>query len=312
MAPSSVIHPVLLDLASHLTPNFDPVRTRMGKHEALASADPAVMRQKWWAEALGKCAMSRLLDSTSPRDQARLLEQSCGIGSAWMAVMPNQSLRTSIPSEDFILGLKWWLGIPVINNDASAYRCPGCTKEVDVFGDHLLCCARNNFALRHNAVQEAIANILTLSGQPFAKEVQLPDAPDGELRPADILLSAWQEGLPTAVDLTICHGWQVAERHTQSRERWRSFLRRKEAAKHAKYDAPCRAQGWAFVPMAMGTWGGMGPEGMKLMRRIIKRSATWLEGDLRAWRQQELLQSVGLTLMRHVWRLLGGKNYVLS
>jgi hypothetical protein len=208
--------------------------------------------------------------------------------------------------------MKWWLGIPLLQDDSTAHSCPGCTKAVDVFGDHLLCCGRNNFALRHNAVQEAIANVLTLSGQPFAKEVSLPESPDGELSPADILLSAWQEGMPTAVDITICHGWQVSERTSQSRERWRSFLRRKEAAKHTKYDAPCRGQGWAFVPIAMGTWGGMGPEGAKILSRIIKRSATWLEGDLRAWRQQELLQSVGLTLMRHVWRLLAGKNYVLS
>ena len=62
----------------------------------------------------------------------------------------------------------------------------------------------------------------------------------------------------------------------------------------------------------MGTWGGLGPEGARLIHRIIKRAATWLEGDLRVRRQYELTETLGLALMRQIWRLLSGKNYVLQ
>jgi hypothetical protein len=62
--------------------------------------------------------------------------------------------------------------------------------------------------------------------------------------------------------------------------------------------------------MAFGTWGGMGPEGSKLLHRIAKRAAGWLEGDLRARRQEEIRHAVGVTLTRQVLALLERKNYL--
>ena len=112
-------------------------------------------------------------------------------------------------------------------------KCPGCNAAVDVFGDHLLCCKRNNFLDRHTALQEDLVVILTEAGQPFTKEVVIPHCPDGQLRPADILLPGWDNGQDTALDVTLVHGWQVAMQSTSvTRERWRSFLRKKEQLKH--------------------------------------------------------------------------------
>ena len=62
--------------------------------------------------------------------------------------------------------------------------------------------------------------------------------------------------------------------------------------------------------MAMGTWGGMGPEGARTFQRILKRAAFWLEGDLRADRQEELRRAFGLAVARQVWRLLDAKNLI--
>ena len=63
--------------------------------------------------------------------------------------------------------------------------------------------------------------------------------------------------------------------------------------------------------MAFGTWGGLGPEGSRTLHRLVKRAASWQEGELRAVRQQELMETVGLSLMRQIWRLLGKKNHLL-
>ena len=133
--------------------------------------------------------MLRLLDSRSPRDQARLLEQTSDLGTAWMSVIPSAPLRTIINSEDYTLALKWWLGLPLFHGREEERTCPGCGRPCDLFGDRLLYCARNNFSRKHNAVQEVIANLLQASGQGFTTEAKVPDCPDGELRPADILLS---------------------------------------------------------------------------------------------------------------------------
>ena len=119
-------------------------------------------------------------------------------------------------------------------------------------------------------------------------------------------------GTDVAVDLTVSHAWQQLERHTSpsqaTREKWRAFLTRKERAKRDKYHHPCLSAGWAFAPMAFGTWGGMGPQAAKLFHRLLHRAASWLEGPLRGRRQEELKQLVGVALMQHVWRLLDAKN----
>ena len=137
----------------------------------------------------------------------------------------------------------------------------------------------------------------------------IPDCPDGELRPADLLLTAYQSGAPTAVDVTVAHGWQLSEQRTVTRERWRSFLKRKEQMKHAKYDAACKKAGCGFLAIAFGTWGGLGPEGGRVTHRLVKRAAGWQEGVLRGARQHELMEGLGLALMRQIWSLLGNKNH---
>ena len=62
--------------------------------------------------------------------------------------------------------------------------------------------------------------------------------------------------------------------------------------------------------MAMGTWGGMGPEGAALFERLAKRGATWLEGDLRAVELEQCRLHVGLALQRAVWKALSNKDFL--
>ena len=62
--------------------------------------------------------------------------------------------------------------------------------------------------------------------------------------------------------------------------------------------------------MSFGTWGGMGPEGARVLHRLAKRAASWQEGDQRLLRQNELLENVGLALMRQVWKLMANKNHL--
>ena len=59
-----------------------------------------------------------------------------------------------------------------------------------------------------------------------------------------------------------------------------------------------------------GFWhlGGLGPEGANVLHRLVKRAASWQEGELRALRQRELLETMSLALMRQVWKLLGNKT----
>ena len=309
--------PVLEELHATLGVNWDPVTTWRGRPDHIVGATADHKRQKWWSEAMGRQVMTRLLDTSSPRDQARLLDQANGLGTSFMSVPPSEALKTIFHPDTYRLALRWWLGVPLLAADGSKVSCPGCQGDVDPYGDHLLCCPRNNFTARHAAVQETLVSYLVEAGQGVQKEVPIDSAEEGQrLRPADIFIPHWEGGTHVAIDLTICHGWQLAERLREgadprvTREKARSFLRRREAAKHANYDKACTAEGWTFKAMAMGTWGGLGPEGDRVLRRIVKRAAGWLEGDLRAARQEEIRHGVGVALMRHIWSLLEGKNYL--
>ena len=236
-----------------------------------------------------------------------------GIGSAFMSVPPSTALHFHLPSDRYRLGLKWWLGLPLISVDTDA--CPGCGQQVDPWGDHLLCCARNNYLPRHNTLQTILCDTLAASGQGHQMEVKIPGHEPDKLRPADILLLAWDGGRDTALDLTVCHGWQVKEQRAAvvtatTRERWRCFLKRREAAKHQKYDAPCQIAGWSMLAMAFGTWGGMGPEGARTISRIQRRAQGWQEGELCAQSADTLRHRLGFALMDQVIQFLANKNFI--
>ena len=142
----------------------------------------------------------------------------------------------------------------------------------------------------------------------------IPHCPDGQLRPADILIPGWDNGHNLALDVTLVHGWQASVQATGSttvtRECRRTFLKKKEQLKHQKYDQACQRAGWSFAALAMGTWGGVGPEGARTLQRILKRAAFWLDGDMRAVRQEELKRNFGLLIARQIWRLLDAKNLI--
>ena len=114
-----------------------------------------------------------------------------------------------------------------------------------------------------------------------------------------------------AVDLKVSHGWQVtAQSENVTREKCRTFLRRREATKETKYRSACEAEGWGFTPMAFGTWGGLGPSCARLLNRLLKRAAGWDEGTQRAIRLDELRQTVAIALARQIWALLEERVFV--
>ena len=78
------------------------------------------------------------------------------------------------------------------------------------------------------------------------------------MRPADLLLRAWQGGRDTAVDFTVTHPLQENQK-PGGRVKADHFLKAAEARKVGKYRAPCEAEGWAFILAVFDTWGGTEP-----------------------------------------------------
>ena len=154
--------------------------------------------------------------------------------------------HTIISPDEYRLGLRWMLGLPILSPDGEEATCPACGVMVDVYGDHLLCCRKNNYYGRHFAVQESFAAMAQAGGQPFVREAPLTKA-NGEaqgaaLRPADLLLRSWQGGLDTAVDVTVVHPLQVREM-PWTLEKADAFLKQTEPWKVNKYRVSLREGG---------------------------------------------------------------------
>ena len=220
-----------------------------------------------------------------------------------------------IDPAEYRLGMKWLLGVPIVPIDCVGIPCPACGTSMDHFGDHLLCCRKNNFYGRHFAVQEALIAIAQSGGQPFVREAPLTDASSTirgpALRPADILLRSWQGGKDTAVDVTIRHPLQASEA-PWSAQKASAFLKATEKAKEAKYKEVCQKEGWSFCPAAFDTWGGVGPQAKDVIHKLITRATGTLPPELKPLRTVELRQLISIALMRQVWRLLLLKNRLFS
>ena len=204
-----------------------------------------------------------------------------------MAVTPSPALRTTISYPHWQTGMRWWLGLPLV--DSSSPTCPHCQQPSDPLGDHAVCCKRCSFYDRHSAVQLFLCDSLQEGKQPFTREVELDrhnrSCRNGRrLRPADILLAHWDGGKDLALDVTVSHPCQLSEIPC-SEDKARSFLNRKEKKKQDKYNQPCDLQGWSFQAAAWDTWSGHSFATSKLLNRILKRATASLDPAIQSSRR---------------------------
>ena len=205
---------VVRTLQDCLGGQFDPLLTWARDWSAVATCPRDQARQGWWSAEWASATRRRLQSQAHGRDAARLAAQQGGLGGAWMQVVHMDAGPSVISPDEYRLGLRWLLGLPILNPETAT--CPACGLVVDIHRDHLLCCRRNNYYGRHFAVQESFAAMAQAGGQPYVREAPLTRAntgtsSTGSLRPADLLFRAWQGGVDSAVDVTVVHPLQARE-----------------------------------------------------------------------------------------------------
>ena len=95
---------------------------------------------------------------------------------------PSGYLNLQLTPTEFVVLLKWWLGLPLAPTETVA-TCPQCGEVQDCFGDHALCCKRGGMYQRHNAVVDVLCEWAAAAGISFERSVAM-----GGLIPADVLL----------------------------------------------------------------------------------------------------------------------------
>jgi hypothetical protein len=297
--PALDLSSVISALQGQLGPNFEPLAGWNANPSQFASATFDHASQRWWAEHVAKERRSRLTHLGTARDMARLQSQSGVISNGWMSVLPSRALRTDISDVDYRILLRWWLGLPLLPVGCTLPGCPACGEPVDPFGDHFVCCDLNGSTRRHNALRDAMFDVLVQGSILAAKEVNSGN----RKRPADILLVAWERGRDVAVDLTVTHPVGLSG-HPIVVQNAAQHTRRAEASKVAAEGDLCRQAGWGFTPAAFTPWGGCGPSARALLHEVGRRATAALAGWPKERRLREINENLSLTLAREVARQL--------
>ena len=82
-------------------------------------------------------------------------------GGAWLQALPNSNLGLAMPSREFIIALRVWLGIGIFPSSPNSDLCL-CGYSLDKFGDHLLGCdQKTNLVIkRHDALCDTLFHTL--------------------------------------------------------------------------------------------------------------------------------------------------------
>ena len=86
-------------------------------------------------------------------------------------------------------------------------------------------------------------------------------------RPGDLALPFLDARGKLLIDLSACHPLAPGRIRDQS---CLSAVADRELHKLTKYESKCQAAGYLFSPLGFNLWGGFGPLGAALLRRIVR------------------------------------------
>ena len=282
-------------LSNTLGATFQPLATWSPLDEP-QSIDGEHRSQKWWSNHLHTARARNLLHSLPVRDACRFTLQRMPNTTAWMEVTPSTALGTKFTGCEYRLLLRWWVGLPLLTGAAT--DCPCCGQTMDVYGDHLVSCKFNQPTQRHHAVRDALAQVLRDNGLACRIEVAI----GGKRRPADVAIEGVDVRGPIAVDLLV-HD-PLGPSHPRDVATIKDSLAAGELQKVHGEEALCHSNGYLFSPMGWHPWGGVGPKGAAMLRRLGKIIAGDSQGWARTRKLQAFHQKMSFALMQFVARQL--------
>ena len=192
------------------------------------------------------------IEEEDVREVARISSLSLPHAGDWLNTPPLTALGLHLRSSEFVLAVKYRLGLPVYDR---AGPCPACLRPSDAMGDHAMCCGSGGERIsRHNALRDAIFDTAASAGLAPVKEGRFL-LPGDDRRPADVLVPHWAGGRDVALDVTVVHPIQAATMpNAATTPGFALTFAHDRKIRGAQDD--CQRQGIAFIPMVAESFGG--------------------------------------------------------
>ena len=254
---------------------------------------PLRKKQGELSQKLEDANLDELLHAESRTGRARV--RSCGGpgAGAWLSAIPTDP-GLSFSDEDFSVAARFRLGQHLClggqqcgNRYATATggrrvgdRCQGI---LDAHGHHAASCLIGGRRRRtHDAMRDLYAELLPAGGYAVQREQHVP-AWDRPVRQAngrwrverailDLRLEAPPDAPVTYLDMKVTHPCAATYIHGAAAANGHA-ARQAEAGKHGRYPPNPRVRG-RLVPLVAETYGRLGEEGLRFLRKAAGRACT--------------------------------------
>ena len=290
-------------------PLLDCITARQGEEATTESLEG--LTQKMASQAIDLNNQSMLLNHYKAEGCTREIVRMASLGlphsGDWLSVVPCPALGLYLRGPEFLVSLKYRLGVPVFLAEAP---CPACQRPSDIMGDHALGCARHGKRIaRHNLLRDVLFESAAAASLGPVREGRYL-LPGTSARPADILIPRWCGGKDAALDVTVTSPLANSNVVESARKAGaaldKAYNRKVQGAAEA-----CRQQGLAFIPVAAETLGGLHPVAVEQVKKLgsaLSRQTGQEEGEAK----RHLFQRLSLHLMRGNAALLVNRSPDIS
>ena len=215
------------------------------------------------------------LSQSSTRRKRILMGSSMDNAGDYLNAVPIPALQLSMTPSEFQSSTRYRLCLSVYNKESC---CPQCHKVLlDVYGDHALVCQGrgNQMVVRHNQLRDIVLGYMSTAC--LAPVSEKRGILDSGTEPADIFVPYFNSW-PTAFDLSVTASLLQNTMTGAGDDQGKAVLAR-EAAKYKKHGEECVAQGYQFIPLAVETLGGWGPEAKKVFKQLSRSIASRRDQD---------------------------------
>ena len=237
----------------------------------LADLLPPDFSQQSLSREIDAHQQSQLVSGASGRDKARLLSLTLPHNGDFLDATPSPPLGLNLDSRSFGAVMAYRLGLKLMSSGEC--RAENCSRLQDELGDHALHC-RDDHGMkggRHDRIRDKVFKEAQLAS--LSPTMEMPGLiPGSSSRPADIFIPTWIDGKKVAFDVSVVSPTQDAILH-RAAETPAAAIEMRKAAKNRQHFDNCRAQGIAFSPLVVETFGGWDSEAAKFLKDMARQSA---------------------------------------